>query len=323
MTKEKGKIKKEKLKVEQLSEVDVKAQMMTKEKGKGKIKKDKLKVEQLSEADIKAQMAIGEGKIAESEEERRVARDLRTLFLKFTSKTLPTQHAQVKELHSGIKHVATPKKIGHTDAFSFAFVEFSNEEECVSAKAELTQKRFNDSELIVDFVGAKSKLQKKEDKKDEKFNDTRLVMMNLIPGMTKTSVKEMFPKCNHAELPLNWKRRGNPIAFIQFSNPADAKAAFDASQNLDIKGHKLTVLYAKITDAKEEVLNKKLIQRAIKRKINDDKYKERRREKRKEEKLAKQKLLEESDEENDDDQPQAKKAHVAGNDDDDESGDDE
>ena len=61
----------------------------------------------------------------------------------------------------------------------------------------------------------------------------------------------MFPKCNHAELPLNWKRRGNPIAFIQFSNPADAKAAFDASQNLDIKGHKLTVLYAKITDTKE------------------------------------------------------------------------
>ena len=37
--------------------------------------------------------------------------------------------------------MATPKKIGHTDAFSFAFVEFSNEEECVSAKTELTQKR--------------------------------------------------------------------------------------------------------------------------------------------------------------------------------------
>lgn len=291
---------------------------MTKEKGKVKIKKEKLKVEQLSEADIKAQMAIGEGKIAENQEERRIARDLRTLFLKFTSKTLPTHHQQVKELHSGIKHVAIPKKVGHTDAFSFAYVEFSNEEECVSAKAELTQKKFNDSELIVDFVGAKSK-HKKEDKKDEKLNDTRLVMMNLIPGMTKTSVKEMFPKCSHAELPLNNKRRGNPVAFIQFSTPADAKAAFDASQNLDIQGHKLTVLYAKITDAKEEVLNKKLIQRAIKRKINDEKYKERRRVKRKEEKLAKQKLLEESDEENDDDeQPQA-----AGNDDNEESGDDE
>merc|ERR1719228_2830575 len=144
------------------------------------------------------------------------------------------------------------------------------------------------------------------------------MITGLIPGLTKTDLKQMFPKCNHAELPMNWKRRGNPIAFIQFSTASDAKAAFDASQNLDIKGHKLTVLYAKITDTKEEVLNKKLIQRAIKRKINDDKYKERRREKRKEEKLAKQKLLEESDEENDDDdQPQAKKAHGAGNDDDD------
>ena len=36
---------------------------MTKEKGKGKIKKEKLKVEELSEADVKAQMAIGEGKV--------------------------------------------------------------------------------------------------------------------------------------------------------------------------------------------------------------------------------------------------------------------
>ena len=39
----------------------------------------------------------------------------------------------------------------------------------------------------MDFVGAKSKHQKKDDKKDEKFNDRRLVMMGLIPGMTKVT----------------------------------------------------------------------------------------------------------------------------------------
>jgi len=297
----------------------------SKENGKNKWKD---KPNKFSKADIQAQKAIGEGKVTADEDERRRARDLRTLYIKFTSESLPTSHDQVKELHSGIKHVSTPKKIGRTGAFSYAFLEFSNEEECVAAKTELSKKRFNDGELILDFTGAKSKgREKKEVKEKGRINEKRLMITGLIPGLTKTDLKKMFPKCNHAELPMNWKRRGNPIAFIQFSNPSDAKAAFDASQNLDIGGHKLTVLYAYVTDAQERVKEDKATKAAVRRRIKLEQMREHKKQKIIAEKVAKRKLIEESDEESDEGESEAKKAKKdvkeSGDDDNAEAGDDD
>jgi len=296
----------------------------SKENGKNKWKD---KPNKFSKADIQAQKAIGEGKVTADEDERRRARDLRTLYIKFTSESLPTSHDQVKELHSGIKHVSTPKKIGRTGAFSYAFLEFSNEEECVAAKTELSKKRFNDGELILDFTGEKSKGRKKEVKEKGRINEKRLMITGLIPGLTKTDLKKMFPKCNHAELPMNWKRRGNPIAFIQFSNPSDAKAAFDASQNLDIGGHKLTVLYAYVTDAQERVKEDKATKAAVRRRIKLEQMREHKKQKIIAEKVAKRKLIEESDEESDEGESEAKKAKKdvkeSGDDDNAEAGDDD
>merc|ERR1712218_401259 len=58
-------------------------------------------------------------------------------------------------------------------------------------------------------------------------------------------------------IPANSKKKGTSYGFVQFSSPGDAKAAFDAAKGLSIGGHKITVLFAKITDKKPEVVQKK------------------------------------------------------------------
>merc|ERR1712130_385081 len=58
-------------------------------------------------------------------------------------------------------------------------------------------------------------------------------------------------------IPANSKKKGTSYGFVQFSSPGDAKAAFDAAKGLSIGGHKITVLFAKITDKKPEVMQKK------------------------------------------------------------------
>merc|ERR1712168_1135945 len=54
-----------------------------------------------------------------------------------------------------------------------------------------------------------------------------------------------FPKAAHADIPQKSKKKGSSYGFVQFSTPADAKAAFDAAQDLTINNHKITVLFAK------------------------------------------------------------------------------
>merc|ERR1712212_832754 len=79
----------------------------------------------------------------------------------------------------------------------------------------------------------------------------------LAPGVSKTNLKEMFPKASHADIPANSKKKGTSYGFVQFSSPGDAKAAFDAAKGLSIGGPRTTVLFAKITDKKPEVVQKK------------------------------------------------------------------
>ena len=57
----------------------------------------------------------------------------------------------------------------------------------------------------------------------------------------------MFPKCSGAELPLRSIRKKCPFGFVQFSNPGDAKAAFDAAKDLVVAGRHITVLYATVS----------------------------------------------------------------------------
>merc|ERR1712029_796678 len=191
---------------------------------------------------------------------------------------------------------------------NYAFVEFGTESECKAAKNKLSTTQFQGSELFVDFVGAASRSKKQRDMKDKsQFNPTRLFISGLAQGVTKSNLKAMFPKCSSADIPANVRKKGTAYGFVQFSSPSDAKAAFDAAQNLEISGHPITVLFAKRTEQKDEVVKKK---KAEKRKIREEKRNKAREEKKvkgtqvkkpKVEKEAEEENDEESEDENDDD----------------------
>merc|ERR1719397_1002173 len=186
-----------------------------------------------------------------------------TLYIRFGDKdSLPTSADEIKALHSDIKFVRTPRKaVKSTNDIRYAFLEFGSAEECKAARGRLATTLYKGKELIVDFVGEasknKSQKAKTEDKAPSRLNPTRLFICGLAPGVSKTNLKEMFPKASHADIPANSKKKGTSYGFVQFSSPGDAKAAFDAAKGLSIGGHKITVLFAKITDKKPEVVQKK------------------------------------------------------------------
>ena len=129
------------------------------------------------------------------------------------------------------------------EGISYAFVEFGSEADCKAAKTKLGTTQFQGSELYVDFVGAKSKKMAGGAGKDKsQFNPTRLFVSGLAPGVTKTNLKEMFPKSASADIPQSSRKKGTSYGFVQFSTPSDAKSAFDAAQSLEISGHPITVL---------------------------------------------------------------------------------
>merc|ERR1711936_763845 len=106
-----------------------------------------------------------------------------------------------------------------------------------------------------DFVGESSTNKKKSAKAKGGLNPTRLFVCGLAKGIDKRNLKEMFPKAAHADIPQKSKKKGSSYGFVQFSTPADAKAAFDAAQDLTINNHKITVLFAKGEKEKKKKKN--------------------------------------------------------------------
>merc|ERR1711915_118537 len=187
-----------------------------------------------------------------------------TLYLRFSIE-LPKSIDEIKELHSDIKFVRTPRTAAKKgDSYSYAFVEFASQEECKEAKNKLSTTQFKGTELYVDFVGEKSKNKKHKDKINAQLNPSRLFVSGLAPGVTESHLKEMFPKSSHALIPKTSRKSNVIFGFVQFSDPADAKAAFDAANDLTISNHKITVLFAKKTEEKEEVIKKKAEKRKLK-----------------------------------------------------------
>jgi len=221
-------------------------------------------------ADKNVRMQIASGELVKDELTRLVQRDLRSLYIRFSQNSLPSKPDEIKQLHSDIKFVRTPRLDPKgRRGINYAFVEFGTESECKAAKNKLSTTQFQGSELFVDFVGAASRSKKQRDMKDKsQFNPTRLFISGLAQGVTKSNLKAMFPKCSSADIPANVRKKGTAYGFIQFSSPSDAKAAFDAAQNLEVAGHPITVLFAKRTAQKDEVVKKK---KAEKRKIQNEK----------------------------------------------------
>jgi len=218
-----------------------------------------------------ARVAIASGKVTENEQQRKKAQDSRTLYLRF-SEIFPSSVDQIKELHSDIKFVRTPrlstKKDGQ-DSITYAFLEFSDEESCKSAKNKLATTHYQGKELYVDFVGEKSKNKNSGKEESQILNPMRLYVVGLAPGVTSVNLKDMFPKAVHADIPQKSKKKGTSFGFIKFSNVGDAKAAFDAAQDLSVNGHKITVLYAKTTEKKKEAQKRKAEKRKAKKGIEE------------------------------------------------------
>lgn len=218
------------------------------------------------EANKVARTAIASGKVTENEQERKKAQDARTLYIRF-SEIFPSSVEQIQELHSDIKFVRTPRlsnKKGDMVGISYAFLEFGDEESCKSAKNKLATTHYKGKELYVDFVGEKSKNKKSGSSESQILNPTRLFVVGLAPGVTKDNLKEMFPKAATADIPQKSRKQGTSFGFVQFSTAGDAKAAFDAAQDLSVNGHKITVLYSKTTEKKKEVQKKKAEKRKAK-----------------------------------------------------------
>merc|ERR1719470_521982 len=210
-------------------------------------------------------MAIASGDVMKDEVTRKTEQDARTLYIRFGEKQQPKTAEEIKELHSDIKFVRTPRTSSkQKGGIGYAFIEFGDLEECKAAKNKLATTQFKGNEVYVDFVGENSKAKKKIAKPSCQLNPTRLFVCGLAQGVNKSNLQEMFPKAGSACIPQRSKKKGTSYGFVQFSTPADAKAAFDAAQDLTIANHKITVLFAKMTDTKPEVQKKKAEKRKAK-----------------------------------------------------------
>merc|ERR1719480_178523 len=210
-------------------------------------------------------MAIASGDVMKDEVTRKTEQGARTLYIRFGEKQQPKTAEEIKELHSDIKFVRTPRTSSkQKGGIGYAFLEFGDLEECKAAKNKLATTQFKGNEVYVDFVGENSKAKKKIAKPSCQLNPTRLFVCGLAQGVNKSNLQEMFPKAGSACIPQRSKKKGTSYGFVQFSTPADAKAAFDAAQDLTIANHKITVLFAKMTDTKPEVQKKKVEKRKAK-----------------------------------------------------------
>jgi len=239
-----------------------------KENVDAKINKEEMKVKESKKAEtMKVKNAFKSGQVKIEQQERLELRDARSLFLRFTDGSLPTSVEQVQKLHPDIVNVrCSHRSMKQKSGMKFVFAEFENEDLCVKAKAKLATTRFGDQEIYVDYMGKKSKNPGKT-KPVSNLNLTKLCIRGLPEKMTKELLKKMFPKSQSVEI----VERHEDIGFINFSNMADAKKAFDDSVALnDQAGPKMIVVYADKKEIKKKD-EKKKIDKKTKIEENSDK----------------------------------------------------
>jgi len=189
------------------------------------------------EADNTPSMAIVSEDAMKDNDARKTALDAKTLQIRFFE-DFPKTADDIKELHSDIKFVRTQRMAGKAkDGISCAVVEFEDPEECKAAKNKLATTQYKGNEVYVDFVESSTA--------KGGLDPIRLFVCGLPEGIDERNLKEKFPKAAHVDIPSKSKKKGSSFGFVQFSNPGDAKAAFDAAQDLTINDFKITVLFAK------------------------------------------------------------------------------
>jgi len=220
----------------------------------GGIKKSKKPVSALTiDANKAARLALATGVITKDELNRRTDRDLRTLYLRFkSSDTAPKSSQDIFALEKGIKDVRIPRQAKATGKHNikYCFVEFSDESTCDSTKDKLAA----NPDFVVDYVGEKSKNRQANASAGvtNKFlnkmpiNPVRLHVSGFGTKMTQDKLKALFPKSRSALIPEKVDHYG----FVNFDNPADAKAAFDAANKLKVDTEdgtqSMTVVFARM-----------------------------------------------------------------------------
>ena len=229
----------------------------------GIIKSKKPVSKATKEASKKARIAIATGELNQDELKRKTERDLRTLYVRFkNSATAPSTERDIYKLDKLIKDVRIPRQAKKT--LNYCFMEFSDEKVCESMKDKLAA----NPDLMVDFVGVKSKSRTTGTSKKRPINPTRLHVSGFSQGITSEKLKALFPKCSGASVPTACKNK-SAYGFVQFSNPADAKAAFDATQKLKVGDNQhITVIFARLQKHGSVVESKKdKSKKAEKRKV--------------------------------------------------------
>lgn len=202
-----------------------------------------------------ARESLASGETASEDQVRRKERDTRTLYIRFKDKQkLPENLECVKALHEDIQIARVPRQCAKK--IQYAYLEFGTEAKLEVAKLSMEK----NANLYVDYVGIGSKGggKPKEERggkgrNGKQINPTRLFITGLIDGMTEDKLKLLFPKCCSANIPKGSIRKGTLYGFVQFTNPADAKSAFEAAKKLTVQtqegkeGQRITVLYATAT----------------------------------------------------------------------------
>ena len=207
-----------------------------------------------------ARKSVKTGEAEREAEERRSEQSRRTLYVRFkVAAKMPTELEEVKRLHPGIRHVRAPRQgtkkgkenKGKEDIrIRYAFVEFASEAEAEEAKPDIAGQCLDGCPVYVDYVGEKSAGGKKKKNPDSKskapINPSRLFVSGVHAGLTPIKLKKVFPKSVRALIPERSEKKGKTFGFVQFKDPADAKAAFDRSKDLKIDGNPVTVTFARM-----------------------------------------------------------------------------
>lgn len=219
----------------------------------GGIQKSKKPVSDLTiKANKQVRLALATGEISKDELNRRTDRDLRTLYIRFkSSDTAPKTSQEIFALDKGIRDVRVPRqgKGKEKHNIKYCFVEFNDESTCESTKDKLAA----NPDFAVDFVGDKSKNRQEKmatenTNKPSKMpiNPCRLHVSGFGQNITKEKLKALFPKSKSATIPKGVDHYG----FVEFFQPADAKAAFDAAKKLKLDSgegtQSMTVVFARM-----------------------------------------------------------------------------
>ncbi|ESO87110.1 hypothetical protein LOTGIDRAFT_229268 [Lottia gigantea] len=159
---------------------------------------------------------------------------------------------EIKALSKDIQDVHLRKshfKLGKKSWFAFLF--FTNETITDKNHKLISSKKLHDKDVVVDFVGEKSKNKKlSKYSSDYELDPLKLYVTGFDETCTDKDLKKLFPKCDNIHMPKRKKGALHGFAFVFFTKPGDAQQALKTTNGKKVKENVLVVLQGKKTKAK-------------------------------------------------------------------------